>query len=90
MRDPSLARRARVTGPAVIPQVAQSITVSLNGHPRQLTAGTSIAELLAELGLTAKHVAVELNLELIPRSLHAERDLAAGDRLEIVTLVGGG
>jgi sulfur carrier protein len=74
----------------VIQQVAQRITVSLNGQPRQLTAGTSIADLLTELGLTAKHVAVEVNLELIPRSLHAERDLADGDRLEIVTLVGGG
>jgi thiamine biosynthesis protein ThiS len=74
----------------VIQQVAKSITISLNEDPRQLAGGTTIADLLAELGLTAKHVAVEVNLELIPRSLHAERRLADGDRLEIVTLVGGG
>lgn len=74
----------------MIQQVAQSITVWLNDEPRQLAAGATVAELLAELGLTANHVAVEVNLELIPRSLHAERHLANGDRLEIVTLVGGG
>jgi sulfur carrier protein len=74
----------------VIQHTAQSIAISLNGEPRQLAAGTTIAELLAELGLTANHVAVEVNLDLIPRSRHAERHLADGDRLEIVTLVGGG
>ena len=74
----------------MIQQIAQGITISLNGEPRQLAAGATIAELLAELGLTAKHVAVEANLDLIPRSRHAERHLADGDRLEIVTLVGGG
>ncbi len=74
----------------MIQQIAPSVSISLNGEPRQLAAGTTIAELLAEFGLTAKHVAVEVNLDLIPRSLHAERHLADGDRLEIVTLVGGG
>jgi sulfur carrier protein len=74
----------------VIQQVARTITVSINGEPRHLPAGTSIAELLADLSLTANHVAVEVNLELIPRSGHAEHRLADGDRLEIVTLVGGG
>jgi len=74
----------------VIQQVAQSITISLNGEPRQVAAGTSIAELLGELGMVARHVAVEVNLELIPRSRHAEHQLADRDRLEIVTLVGGG
>lgn len=74
----------------MIQQTAQDVAISLNGEPRQLAAGTTIAELLAELGLTAKHVAVEVNLDLIPRSRHAERQLADGDRLEIVMLVGGG
>jgi sulfur carrier protein len=74
----------------VVQQIAQSITISLNGEPRPVPAGATIAELLAELGLTASHVAVEVNLELVPRALHAERQLTDGDRLEIVTLVGGG
>jgi len=50
----------------------------------------TVAELLKDLGLEPKHVAVEVNLELVPRARHAEHRLADGDRLEIVTLVGGG
>ena len=64
--------------------------IIVNGQPRQVAAELTIADLLAELALTGKHVAVELNLELAPRQCHSERRLAAGDRLEIVTLVGGG
>ncbi len=52
--------------------------------------GTSIAALLAELELDSRQVAVEVNLELIPRGLHAERRLEPGDEIEVVTLVGGG
>ncbi|HEX5500519.1 MAG TPA: sulfur carrier protein ThiS, partial [Thermomicrobiales bacterium] len=52
--------------------------------------GTTVAALLGELGLEPKQVAVEVNLELVPRGRHAEHALAAGDRLEVVTLVGGG
>lgn len=74
----------------MIQQTATTVNVSLNGQSRQLATGTSIADLLAELGLAAKHVAVEVNLELVPRARHAEHRLADGDRLEIVTLVGGG
>jgi sulfur carrier protein len=49
-----------------------------------------VARLLAELGLAAGHVAVEVNLQLVPRAQHARQSLAEGDRIEIVTLVGGG
>jgi sulfur carrier protein len=49
-----------------------------------------VAGLLDELRLTGKPVAVEVNLELVPRQQHGQRQLADGDRLEIVTLVGGG
>lgn len=69
---------------------AQITTVFVNGEPRQLADGTSVAKLLADLGLAAAHVAVEVNLELVPRSQHAAQSLAEGDRVEIVTLVGGG
>jgi sulfur carrier protein len=61
-----------------------------NGEPREIEPGTTVADLLAALNVEPKQCAVEVNLELVPRGKHAERRLAAGDRLEIVTLVGGG
>jgi sulfur carrier protein len=64
--------------------------IFVNGTARSLADGATLAELLAELGVQSRHVAVEVNLELIPRMLHAEHRLAEGDRLEVVTLVGGG
>lgn len=64
--------------------------LQVNGQPRAVPAGSNIAELLAELGVTAKHVAVEVNQQLVPRADHHIHKLAEGDRLEIVTLVGGG
>jgi sulfur carrier protein len=66
------------------------VEIMVNGGPRQVPEGTTIAALLAELGLEPRQVAVEVNLELAPRGRHAERVLNAGDRLEVVTLVGGG
>ncbi|NLX96353.1 MAG: sulfur carrier protein ThiS [Rhodopirellula sp.] len=64
--------------------------IIVNGETRQVAEGATIAELLATLSLTGKFVAVELNREVIPRPRHGEQRLASGDRLEIVTLVGGG
>ena len=61
-----------------------------NGQPRDISDGTTVAGLLDALKLTGKPVAVEVNLELVPRQQHAEHRLAEGDRVEIVTLVGGG
>jgi len=66
------------------------VDIVVNDQPRQVPDGTTVAELLHELGLAGRHVAVELNLHVVPRVRHAEQRLAAGDRLEIVTLVGGG
>ncbi len=64
--------------------------VHVNGEPRTVPPDRSIAELLSDLGVTAKHVAVEVNQQLVPRGEHATHQLADGDQLEIVTLVGGG
>lgn len=64
--------------------------VTVNGECRQAAEGITVAALLEELRLSAKPVAVEVNLELVSRQRHAEHRLADGDRLEIVTLVGGG
>ncbi len=66
------------------------VEILVNGEPRQIAAGTTVADLLAELGVEPRQVAVEVNLELVPRGRHAEHALTAGDSLEVVTLVGGG
>ncbi len=64
--------------------------VVVNGETCELAEGASVAELLDQLKLAGRFVAVERNLEIVPRQKHAECRLADGDRLEIVTLVGGG
>jgi sulfur carrier protein len=66
------------------------MTIQLNGQPREITDGASVSQLLTELGVTQPHVAVELNLEVVPRAQHSATALREGDRLEVVTLVGGG
>jgi thiamine biosynthesis protein ThiS len=67
-----------------------SLTITLNGEPRRISAGMSVADLVAELGLPIKKVAVERNLEIVPRSTLSDVLLAEGDSLEIVHFVGGG
>jgi thiamine biosynthesis protein ThiS len=66
------------------------VKILVNGLAREVPEDTSIAQLLAELELTAQAVAVEVNLQLIPRARHVDHRLREGDCLEIVTLVGGG
>ncbi len=66
------------------------LEIIVNGESRTTAAGASIAELLQELELAGRPVAVEVNRELVPRTRHAEHRLQAGDQLEVVTLVGGG
>lgn len=66
------------------------IAITINGEPRRVAAGLSVAGLVAELGLNPKKVAVERNLEIVPRSTHVDVMLADGDQLEIVHFVGGG
>ena len=63
--------------------------IEVNGEHREMEPGT-ILDLVETLGLNPKKVAVERNLEIVPRSLHGETALAEGDRIEIVQLVGGG
>jgi sulfur carrier protein len=64
--------------------------ITINGQSRQVAEAITVAELVDALKLSGKPVAVEVNLELVPRQHHAGHRLAEGDRLEIVTLVGGG
>ncbi len=64
--------------------------IIFNGQPCEVPEAATVAHLLAQLDRPAKHVAVEVNLELIPRERHASVNLRPGDRVEVVTLVGGG
>ena len=64
--------------------------IQVNGEQRDVEANVSITELLKQMELDPRYLAVERNLELVPRGEHAETLLADGDRLEVVTLVGGG
>jgi sulfur carrier protein len=66
------------------------MNVALNGEARRLDSGTTVAELLRSLELEGKPVAVERNGSTVPKSDHARTALAEGDRVEIVTFVGGG
>jgi thiamine biosynthesis protein ThiS len=66
------------------------IQVSVNGETLQVPAGCTISGLLQILSLDRARVAVEHNLRVVPRAEHDERRLNHGDRLEIVTFVGGG
>ncbi len=66
------------------------MNIVVNGAPRQVAPGTTIAQLLAELDVASQAVAVEVNLQLVPRARHAEHELQEADQLEVVTLVGGG
>jgi sulfur carrier protein len=64
--------------------------IMLNGHPRDCAPATTVIQLLEQAGYAGRRVAVELNHEIVPRSQHANRELADGDQLEIVHAIGGG
>jgi sulfur carrier protein len=68
----------------------EPIAVTVNGEERQVPAGTTVLALLQILGLGGRPVAVEKNRDVVPRARHGEELLADGDRLELVTFVGGG
>lgn len=64
--------------------------IKLNGEPYELPAYESVAALLARLELTGRRVAVELNLDIVPRSQHDSTLLNDGDQVEVVHAIGGG
>ncbi len=64
--------------------------IQLNGEPREVANGTTLGELLTALEMSQQRIAVEINLNIIPRSLHAETQLQAGDKVELVRAIGGG
>lgn len=62
----------------------------VNGDSLEVSEGATVADLLHQLGLDQRPCAVEVNQELTPKKDHERRSLASGDRVEVVTLVGGG
>jgi thiazole synthase len=70
--------------------MSAELSLTVNGEPRRIAAGASIAGLVGDLGLDPRKVAVERNGAIVPRSTLAEAMLADGDVLEIVHFVGGG
>lgn len=64
--------------------------ITINGETRQLPAPMSVAELVAHLKLDTRKLAVERNLAIVPRSQYGETALAEGDRIELVSFIGGG
>ena len=68
----------------------QTVSIRVNGNHRRVPAGISVAALALELGLEPTKVAVERNLEIVPRSTLGDVIIEDGDEYEIVTFVGGG
>lgn len=66
------------------------ISIQCNGSPRELREGTTVAELVVELGVGDKKFAVERNREVVPRAELGAVTLEEGDEVNVVTLVGGG
>jgi thiamine biosynthesis protein ThiS len=67
-----------------------TVTITVNGESRAANANATVTDLLRELGLESGRVAVERNLEILPRPKWQETRVQAGDRYEIVQFVGGG
>ena len=67
-----------------------AITILVNGENRRAKPGASVSDLLRDLGLDSGRVAIERNLEILPRPQWAETLVTPGDRYEIVQFVGGG
>ena len=66
------------------------IDIQPNGQPRQIAAGSSLLDLLTLEGLHERRLAIEINLDIIPRARHGSHVLQVGDRIEIVHALGGG
>ncbi len=71
-------------------ELKESMAIHVNGGLRRVTVGVTIADMLGELGLDPRKVAVERNLDIVPRSTFGEVQVAEGDAYEIVHFVGGG
>ena len=66
------------------------ITIEFNGETSQIDEKSTVADLLRFAKVESRFCAVELNLEIVPKDQYSEKSLVAGDKIEVVTLVGGG
>ena len=66
------------------------MNIVVNGEPRETADRTTVADLLKQLDLEPRQVAVEVNFEVVPREKHAQHVLQENDQLEVVSLAGGG
>ncbi|RZM11010.1 MAG: sulfur carrier protein ThiS, partial [Sphingomonas sp.] len=73
-----------------MPHSDGTITITVNGEHKRVVDGLSLAQLATELGLVPEKVAVERNMEVVPRSTLADVGVEDGDDIEIVHFVGGG
>jgi len=64
--------------------------IQLNGEPYEVPDGETVAALLTRLELVGRRIAVELNLDIVPRSQHVSTTLRDGDQVEVVHAIGGG
>ncbi|MHB8526241.1 MAG: sulfur carrier protein ThiS [Candidatus Acidiferrales bacterium] len=72
------------------PTGAQVLRVTINGESRDIPDALNVVTLLAHLGITPERIAIERNLDILPRSVWQETSVQAGDSYEIVHFVGGG
>jgi thiamine biosynthesis protein ThiS len=70
--------------------MAEALQIQVNGLPRDCRSGLTVGDLLRELDITTERVAVELNLEILDRKDFEVRSLKEGDRVEILSFIGGG
>lgn len=70
--------------------MSEMVTIQVNGEPREVPQGLNVTQLIEQLGLTANRLAIEQNLEIVPRGRWGTTPVSGGDRFEIVHLVGGG
>lgn len=64
--------------------------IIVNGEQQDVSSELTAAQLVEDMGITGKRIAMEVNLEIVPRSGYAEHTFKAGDKVEIVHAVGGG
>lgn len=70
--------------------MVEALQIQVNGQPRDCRSGSTVGDLLRELDITTERVAVELNLEILDRKDFEARSLKQGDRVEILSFIGGG
>lgn len=64
--------------------------IIVNGERREIEGNITVSDLLEKLGVDVRKAAVECNRAIVPKSLHAETEVAEGDEIEIVAFIGGG